>query len=105
MNLDRSPSNLQCDDDHSSRRLDAKRYSNWQRLTRVQSWVNRFIHNCCVNEEHRVKGELTLNELNDAEKQIIRDAQKEAFFEEYLALQKGTKLTMFIKLFGCMKDV
>ena len=94
------PSNLQCDDNHSSWRLDAKRYSNWQRLIRVQSWVNQFIHNCCVNEEHKVKGELTLNELSDAEKQIIRGAQKEAFSEEYLALQKGTKLTMSSKLFG-----
>ena len=100
VNLVRSPSNLQCDDNHSSWRLDAKRYSNWQRLIRVQSWVNQFIHNCCVNEEHKVKGELTLNELSDAEKQIIRGAQKEAFSEEYLALQKGTKLTMSSKLFG-----
>ena len=100
MNLVRSPSNLQRDNNHSSWRLDAKRYSNWQRLIRVQSWVNRFIHNCCVNEEHKVKGELTLNELSDAEKQIIRDAQKETFSEEYLALQKGTKLTMSSKLFG-----
>ena len=50
--------------------------------------------------EHKVKGELTLNELNDAEKQIIRDAQKEVFSEEYLALQRGVKLTMSSKLFG-----
>ena len=69
--------------------MDEKRYSNWQRLIRVRLWVNRFIHNCYVNEEHKVKGELTLNELSDAEKQIIRDVQKEVFSEEYLALQKG----------------
>ena len=62
--------------------------------------MNRFIHNCCVNEEHKVKGELTLNELSDVEKQIIRDVQKEALSEEYLALQKGMKLTMSSKLFG-----
>ena len=35
-----------------------------------------FIHNCCVNEEHKIKGELILNESSDAEKQIIRDTQK-----------------------------
>ena len=62
--------------------------------------MNRFIHNCCVNEEHKVKGELTLNELSDAEKQIIRDAQKEAYSEEYLALQNKKKLTMSSKLLG-----
>ena len=62
--------------------------------------MNQFIHNYCVNEEHKVKGELTLNELSDVEKQIIRDAQKEGFSEEYLALQKGTKLILSSKLFG-----
>ena len=100
MNLIQSPSNLQCDDKHSSWRLNSKRYSNWQKLIRVQSWVNRFIHNCCVNEEHKTKGVLTLNELSDTEKQIIKDAQKEAFSDEYLALQKGIKLAMSSKLFG-----
>ena len=62
--------------------------------------MNRFIHNCCVNEEHKIKGVLTLNELSDTEKQIIKDAQKEAFSDEYLALQKGIKLAMSSKLFG-----
>ena len=100
VNLIQSPSNLQCDDKHSSWRLNAKQYSNLQKLIRVQSWVNRFIHNCCVSEEHKIKGELTLNELSDTEKQIIKDAQKEAFPDEYLALQKGTKLATSCKLFG-----
>ena len=105
VNLVQSPSkiqckDLQCDDKHSPWRLDARRYSSWQRLIRVHSWVNRFIHNCCVNEEHKVKGELTLNELSDAEKQIIRDAQKEAYSEEYLALQNKKKLTTSSKLLG-----
>ena len=59
--------------------------------------MNRFIHNCCVNEEYKVKGELTLNELSDAEKQIIRDVQKEVFSEENLALQKGMNS---VNLFG-----
>ena len=62
--------------------------------------VNQFIHNCCINEEHKITGELTLNELSEAEKQIVKDAQKEAFSDECLALQKGIKLTMSSKLFG-----
>ena len=45
-----------------------------------------------------------LNESSDAEKQIIRDAQKEAFSIEYLALQKGNELAMSSKFFGlCMR--
>ena len=61
--------------------------------------MNQFIHNCCVNKEHKIR-ELTLNESSDAEKQIIRDAQKKAFSKEYLALQKCTELAMSSKLFG-----
>ena len=44
--------------------------------------MNQFIHNYCINEERKIKGELTLNELSDAEKQIIKDTQKEAFSDE-----------------------
>ena len=100
VNLIQQPSNLQGEDKYSSWRLDPKRYSDWQRLKRVQSRVNRFIHNCCVDGEHKMKGGLTLNELSDTEKQIIRSAQKEAFPEEYLARQKGVKLATSSKLFG-----
>ena len=100
VNLVRPLSDIQCDDKNMSWRLNPKRYSNWQKLIRVRSWENRFIHNCCVDDEHKVKGGLTLSELGDAENQIIRDAQKEAFSEEYLALQKGTKFTTSSKLFG-----
>ena len=46
VNLIQSPSNLQYDDKQSSWRLNAKQYSNWQKLIRVQSRVNRFIYNC-----------------------------------------------------------
>ena len=71
---------------------------------KVQSWVNRFIHNCCVNKEHKIKGELTLNELSDTEKQIIKDAQKEAFSDECLALQKGIKFACPVSYLVCVQD-
>ena len=93
----RTSSSSQCNDGW---RLAPKRYSSWQRLIRVHAWVNRFIKNCCEDEEHKLKGGLTLSELSDAEEQIIRVAQRESFSEEYLALQKGRKLSTSSKLFG-----
>ena len=59
-----------------------------------------FVHNCHVNKEHRIKGELTLDEIRDAEKQIIKNAQNEAFNDEYSALQKEKQLPMNSKLLG-----
>ena len=93
----RTSSSSQCNDGW---RLAPKCYSSWQRLIRVHAWVNRFIKNCCEDEEHKLKGGLTLSELSDAEEQIIRVAQRESFSEEYLALQKGRKLSTSSKLFG-----
>ena len=46
----------------------------------------RFIHNCLVNEEHKITGQLTLDEIRDVEKQIIKNAQRDSFCDEYMAL-------------------
>ena len=45
--------------------------------------MNRFIKNCCEDEEHKLKGGLTLSELSDAEEQIIRVAKGRAFLKFY----------------------
>ena len=70
--LDKSNSDL-------SWRLSPECFSSWKRYTRVYSWVVRFINNCYVNKEHRMKGELSLDEIRDAEKLIIKTC-KEKFF-------------------------
>ena len=50
------------------------------------------------DKEHRVKGGLTLNELNDAEKSIIKDMQRKEYAKEYLELQKGKNLSPHSKI-------
>ena len=79
-------------------RLNPARFSKWYRassqgqleigysLVRVRSWVMRFIKNCRVPEEQRIKGELMTKELSDTELDIIKEAQKEVFNEEIIAL-------------------
>ena len=78
--------------------LDPSRFSKWYKiktknkfqvgrsLVRVRSWVHRFIANCRKPIEQRYIGELTPDELKVTEKQIVRDAQCDAFTEEIKAL-------------------
>ena len=72
-----------------------------QYLLRVYSSVNRFISDCVEDEKHRVKGGLTLNELNDAEKIIIKDMVRKEYAKEYLDLQKGKNLSQHSKIWVC----
>jgi len=81
-------------------RLDPECFSDWSRLIRVYSWVTRFVNNCRVNKDHRWKGELTIEEIQDSEKSIIKKAQIVAFQKEYLALSKGKSLPSGSKLLG-----
>ena len=67
-------------------RLHPSRYSNWTRLLRVRAWVHRFLNNCGMPPEERGSGELSSQEISDAETDIIKEAQQEAFQEEYKAL-------------------
>lgn len=59
----------------------------------VRSWVKRFIKNCRVPKKQRIKGELTANELADTELDIIKEAQREEFKEEIIALTAGKELS------------
>ena len=86
-------------------RLNPARFSKWYRassqgqleigysLVRVRSWVMRFIKNCRVPEEQRIKGELTTKELSDTELDIIKEVQKEVFNEEIIALTARKELS------------
>lgn len=67
-------------------RLDPGRYSSWTRLLRVRAWVHRFVNNCGKLPEERSSGELSSQEISDAETDIIKEAQQVAFQEEYKAL-------------------
>jgi hypothetical protein len=60
-------------------RLKPTRFSRLERLKRVTAWVMRFIRNCQSEQSIRIKGELTIDELIDAEERILREAQFEAF--------------------------
>ena len=82
-------------------RLHPSRFSKWHRvrclelglsLVRVRSWVRRFIKNCRVLSDRRLKGELTASELQDTELEIIREAQREQFNEQITALATGKDL-------------
>ena len=77
-------------------RLNPKRFSSWKRFTRVHAWVRRFVDNC--RGHARLNGELKPSEIEDTEVQVIKSAQREAFPEEYLALQRRKELLKNSKL-------
>ncbi|XP_064644713.1 uncharacterized protein LOC135498386 [Lineus longissimus] len=59
--------------------LNPERYSSWVRLTRVSAWVQRFVDNCIQPADQRRHGELNAEEIQEAEQQLIKQAQLEAF--------------------------
>ena len=61
--------------------LRPSRYSSWTRL-RVRAWVHRIMNNCGMVPEEGSSGELTSQEISDAETDIIKEAQQEGFQEE-----------------------
>ena len=67
-------------------------WSSWTRLTRVSCWVIRFITNCRARREDRIVGPLTPEEIQNIEVQIIRDAQRTDFAEEFSAIQRNRAL-------------
>ena len=85
--------------------LNPARFSKWYRvsskgqleighsLVRVRSWVKRFIKNCRAPNEQRIKGELTANDLADTELDLIKEAQREEFKEEIIALTARKELS------------
>lgn len=70
-------------------RMEPTRFSDWLRLTRVQAWIYRFLNNCRLPRKKRTTGELTSEEITDAEVHIIKKAQRESFKDEYEALSEG----------------
>ena len=84
--------NLTNTESNDESHLNPVRYSNWVRLVRVQTYVQRFINNCRVPPEERKTGELTVNEMKDEETKIVKKAQQEAFGEEIKMLRRKNQL-------------
>ena len=67
-------------------RLDPSRFSDWVKLQRIYAWCVVILYNCRLSSVERSTGELTVEELEDAETQVIKYAQMESFPDEYGAL-------------------
>ena len=80
--------------------LNPSDYSSWLRLKRVLAWINRFVGNCSKGQENRTSGELTGDELKQAEKQLILYTQVTEFYKEYTALSRRKTLSSDSKLLG-----
>lgn len=81
-------------------RLDPTLFSSWTRITRIQAWVKRFLHNCKCTVDGRTSGKLTPDEIRDVENEIIAQAQRNAFPLGIQALERGKELSKSSKLIG-----
>ncbi len=78
--------------------LNPERFSDWVKLVRRQACVRRFLHNCRLPKAERKFSDLQVEEIEDAEIQIISNMQKLVFSEEYTALKKNKVLSNNSKL-------
>ena len=75
-------------------RLSPYRYSSWMRLVCIRARVVRVLCNM-RKKENAVQGNaLHPEEIKDAEEDILREAQKEAFPEEYRALTSNKAISL-----------
>ena len=96
--------------DHSMRRLfvaltDRQDYplhptdcSSWLKLQRTVAWVNRFIENCKKNAAFWMTGELKADALKKSEIQLVKQAQRCEFQDEWNALLSRRPLSSNSKL-------
>ena len=80
--------------------VDPNCYSSWLKLKRIQAWVDRFIENCQKLKTDRMTGELSADELNQAEIKLIKETQSSYFTEEYESLKHEKALSSSSKLLG-----
>ena len=85
--------------------LNPLRFSSWLRLIRLAAWTSRFLENCRIAEEKRSYGELTLEEIKDAEAHVIRNVQQDAFASEYHQLLKGQQVKSDSKLISLLPRI
>ncbi|XP_055918431.1 uncharacterized protein LOC129950523 [Eupeodes corollae] len=77
---------------------DVTRFSNWSRLIRATAWMLRYVRNC-NRRRPRLQGELTVEEVLDAEILWIRQSQRKTFGKEYGRLLANQKLDRTSKLY------
>ena len=70
-------------------RLEPKRFSSWSRLVRVHARVRRVLHNMSRKQEKQTSKVLLPHEIREAEDEVVRSSQREAFVNEYKALVSG----------------
>ena len=59
------------------------------RLAQAHARVKRALHNMRIRDNRNASVELLPEEIKDAEEEIVRLAQREAFRDEYAALSLG----------------
>ena len=64
-------------------KLKPERFSDWFRLVRLLARVKQVVFNMRNVDQRRGGQELTVDEINDAESDVIRNAQREALYEDY----------------------
>ena len=67
---------------NASWRLDPKRFSRWRRLVRVYARVRRALHNISKKGEKQTSKVLLPHEIREAEEEVVRLCQREAFQNE-----------------------
>ena len=70
-------------------RLDPKRFPGWTRLVQVHARVRRVLHNLHCRDNRKTGIELSPKEIKDAEEEIVKLAQREAFHDKHAALSLG----------------
>ncbi len=70
-------------------RLKPERFSDWTRLVRLLARVKRVVFNMRNPEKRRGGRGLTVDELKEAEIDVIRDAQRQALPKDYRLVQAG----------------
>ena len=76
------------------------KYSSWLKLKRIQAWINRFVGNCQRKGTGRISRELTVDEPQQAEIQLLKQTQRTEFPEEWKSLAQGRPLPASSKLLG-----
>lgn len=70
--------------------LDLEKYSKLKKVLRVTAWIKRFITNAC--SWAKISGELTMKELEKAEKHWIKVTQIQCFKSEIDTLKQDNCL-------------
>ena len=81
----RSEKELECE----GWRLEPTRFLSWTRLVRLQARVWQALYNMRSPDSRSIGQELLPEDITDAEEEIIRKVQQEAFPEEYMELTVG----------------